>query len=110
MACIARTAAFGVNGVFRNGAPEEIRTPDPQIRSLGWAIEIIEFRYRKKAASHRNLRISAVFGCTLYRKIEHLPTRGCGAACQAVPRILICQDRLTGLPNVQIWTISGSDN
>jgi hypothetical protein len=65
--------------LFRNGAPEEIRTPDPQIRSLGRAIEIIEFRYRKKAASHRNLRNSASFECTRYRKTEHLPTRGCGA-------------------------------
>src|SRR5256885_2612936 len=34
MVCIGRTAGLGVNGVFRNGAPEEIRTPDPQIRSL----------------------------------------------------------------------------
>jgi hypothetical protein len=31
-----------------NGAPEEIRTPDPQIRSLVRTIEIIEVRYRKK--------------------------------------------------------------
>jgi hypothetical protein len=41
-----------------NGAPEEIRTPDPQIRSLGWTIEIIEVRYRKKAATRGKLRIS----------------------------------------------------
>jgi hypothetical protein len=33
-----------------NGEPEEIRTPDPQIRSLGRTIEIIEVRYRKTAA------------------------------------------------------------
>ena len=64
MACIARTAAFGVDGVFRNGAPEEIRTPDPQIRSLGRAIEIIEVRYRKEAAVRRYLRISAVLEFT----------------------------------------------
>src|ERR1022692_1272979 len=31
-----------------NGAPEEIRTPDPQIRSLVGTVEIIEVRYRKK--------------------------------------------------------------
>ena len=31
-----------------NGAPEEIRTPDPQIRSLGRTIEIVEVRYRKQ--------------------------------------------------------------
>jgi hypothetical protein len=31
------------------GAPEEIRTPDPQIRSLGSDTEIIEVRYRKRA-------------------------------------------------------------
>ena len=29
------------------GAPGEIRTPDPQIRSLVMTIEIIEVRYRK---------------------------------------------------------------
>jgi hypothetical protein len=44
-----------------NGAPEEIRTPDPQIRSLGRAIEIIEVRYRKKAAARRNRRNSGAF-------------------------------------------------
>jgi hypothetical protein len=43
MACIARTAAFGVDGVFRSGAPEEIRTPDPQIRSLAQSTEILEY-------------------------------------------------------------------
>jgi site-specific DNA recombinase len=37
--------------LYRNGAPEEIRTPDPQIRSLGRAIGIIEVRYRKKAVA-----------------------------------------------------------
>jgi hypothetical protein len=31
-----------------NGAPGEIRTPYPQIRSLLRTIEIIEVRYRKK--------------------------------------------------------------
>jgi len=31
-----------------NGAPGEIRTPDPQIRSLVRTVEIIEVRYRKK--------------------------------------------------------------
>ena len=30
------------------GTPEEIRTPDPQIRSLVGTVEIIEVRYRKK--------------------------------------------------------------
>jgi len=29
------------------GAPEEIQTPAPQIRSLVMTIEIIEVRYRK---------------------------------------------------------------
>jgi hypothetical protein len=43
------------------GAPEEIRTPDPQIRSLGETIEIIEVRYRKKAAVRRNWRNSGSF-------------------------------------------------
>jgi hypothetical protein len=32
---------------WQNGAPEEIRTPDPQIRSLGQTIEIADVRYRK---------------------------------------------------------------
>ena len=30
----AKTAGFGVPSFLENGAPEEIRTPDPQIRSL----------------------------------------------------------------------------
>ena len=34
--------------VSETGAPERIRTADPQIRSLGSTIEIIELRYRKK--------------------------------------------------------------
>ena len=34
-----------------SGAPEEIRTPDPQIRSLGETIEIIEVRYHKERLS-----------------------------------------------------------
>ncbi len=29
-----KTVAFGGDSVYRSGAPEEIRTPDPQIRSL----------------------------------------------------------------------------
>jgi hypothetical protein len=33
-ACIVRTASFGVNSEYLNGAPGEIRTPNPQIRSL----------------------------------------------------------------------------
>ena len=35
-----------------NGAPERIRTADPQIRSLVGAIEIIEVRYRKMRVGH----------------------------------------------------------
>jgi hypothetical protein len=31
---IEKSAAFGGDSAFRSGAPEEIRTPDPQIRSL----------------------------------------------------------------------------
>jgi hypothetical protein len=38
----------GIEILNGNGVPEEIRTPDPQIRSLGSTIEIIELRYRKK--------------------------------------------------------------
>jgi hypothetical protein len=34
MAYIAIVAGLSGDGVSRNGAPEEIRTPDPQIRSL----------------------------------------------------------------------------
>ena len=33
--------------LYAIGAPEEIRTPDPQIRSLVRTVEIIEVRYRK---------------------------------------------------------------
>jgi hypothetical protein len=44
----ARTQ-FGVFATrMANGAPEEIRTPDPQIRSLGSTIGIIEVRSRKR--------------------------------------------------------------
>ena len=43
-----------------NGAPEEIRTPDPQIRSLGSAIEIIEVCYRKNAVTCQRQRISQI--------------------------------------------------
>jgi hypothetical protein len=48
--------ATGTNEVFgssivefsgKNGAPERIRTADPQIRSLGSTIEIIEVRSRR---------------------------------------------------------------
>ena len=39
------------------GAPEEIRTPDPQIRSLVKTIEIIEVRYRKKLVGRGSTRI-----------------------------------------------------
>jgi hypothetical protein len=55
------SAAVGVSAVAQRctsriplelaGAPEEIRTPDPQIRSLGRAVEIIEVRYRKKGTA-----------------------------------------------------------
>ena len=34
--------------ISETGASEEIRTPDPQIRSLVRTVEIIEVRYRKK--------------------------------------------------------------
>jgi len=40
-----------------NGAPGEIRTPDPQIRSLVRTVEIIEVRYRKKVVGRGNARI-----------------------------------------------------
>ena len=36
--------------MVENGAPERIRTADPQIRSLGSTIEIIEVRSHKDAA------------------------------------------------------------
>jgi len=39
------------------GAPEEIQTPDPQIRSLVKIIEIIEVRYRKKPIGRGNARV-----------------------------------------------------
>jgi hypothetical protein len=37
MVYIAIVAGLSGDGVSRNGAPEEIRTPDPQIRSFGHA-------------------------------------------------------------------------
>jgi hypothetical protein len=40
------------------GAPEEIRTPDPQIRSLVEPIEIIRVRYRKGRLSRLSLEFS----------------------------------------------------
>jgi hypothetical protein len=49
MATLRRAIAVRIaRNVSENGAPEEIRTPDPQIRSLVRTIEIIEVRYRKK--------------------------------------------------------------
>jgi hypothetical protein len=62
-----------------NGAPEEIRTPDPQIRSLGRAIEIIEFRYRKKVAAHEICEFRQFLNARRYRKTERFsdtPVRG----------------------------------
>jgi hypothetical protein len=47
---------------YTNGAHEEIRTPDPQIRSLGQTIEIIEVGYRKRAAARQNQHNSAASG------------------------------------------------
>jgi hypothetical protein len=44
--------------VSKNGAPEEIRTPDPQIRSLIEPIEIIRVRYRKGRLSRLSLEFS----------------------------------------------------
>jgi hypothetical protein len=32
--CMRKSAVFGADSVYRTGAPEEIRTPDPQIHSL----------------------------------------------------------------------------
>jgi hypothetical protein len=48
--------------VLSAGAPEEIRTPDPQIRSLVGPVEIIEVRYRKGGPS---LPILSVFDVLL---------------------------------------------
>jgi hypothetical protein len=44
---------------WKFGAPEEIRTPAPQIRSLGSTIEIIEVRYRKNCLALESLRRSS---------------------------------------------------
>ena len=43
---VCHRSAFEFSGAI--GAPEEIRTPDPQIRSLVRTIEIVEVRYREK--------------------------------------------------------------
>jgi hypothetical protein len=49
MATLRRAIAVRIaRDVSENGAPERIRTADPQIRSLVTAIEFIEGRYRKK--------------------------------------------------------------
>jgi hypothetical protein len=53
------------------GAPGEIRTPDPQIRSLVRTIEIIEVRYRKKLIGRGNARILKVMQLRLLPKDFH---------------------------------------
>ena len=54
-----------------NGAPGEIRTPDPQIRSLVRTIEIIEVRYRKKLVGRGNARIPKLTQLRLLPKDYH---------------------------------------
>jgi len=44
--------------LYANGAPERIRTADPQIRSLVEPIEIIRVRYRKGRLSRLSLEFS----------------------------------------------------
>jgi hypothetical protein len=39
------------------GAPEEIRTPDPQIRSLVGAVEIIEVRTERNSCLNRSFSL-----------------------------------------------------
>jgi hypothetical protein len=49
MSTLRRAIAVRIaRNVSKNGAPERIRTADPQIRSLVRTVEIIEVRYRKK--------------------------------------------------------------
>ena len=54
-----------------DGAPEEIRTPDPQIRSLVRTVEIIEVRYRKKLVGRGNARILKLTQLRLLPKDVH---------------------------------------
>jgi hypothetical protein len=51
----------GTKLLLSDGAPEEIRTPDPQIRSLGQTVEIIEVCYRKKATARQKTAYPANF-------------------------------------------------
>ena len=54
-----------------NGAPERIRTADPQIRSLVRTIEIVEVRYRKKQVGRGNARILELTQLRLLPKDLH---------------------------------------
>ena len=60
---VDRTVAYG--------APEEIRTPDPQIRSLVRTVEIIEVRYRKKLVGRGNARVLKLTQLRLLPKDFH---------------------------------------
>jgi hypothetical protein len=62
-----------------NGAPEEIRTPDPQIRCLGRTIEIIKVRYRKKATTREIWYFGSFFKHSVTVKLRIFPTRWCDA-------------------------------
>src|SRR6185437_11346756 len=53
-----------------NGAPEEIRTPDPQIRSLEWPLKLLEFVTVRTAFLTENHRRGL-----LLRRILPLPNK-----------------------------------
>jgi hypothetical protein len=72
MATLRRAIAVRIaRNVSENGAPGEIRTPDPQIRSLVRTIEIIEVRYRKKLVGRGNARIPKLTQLRLLPKDYH---------------------------------------
>src|ERR1035441_10111254 len=59
--------------VLSAGAPEEIRTPDPQIRSLVGTTEIIEVRSKRIASVAEVAELSSSRRADCYRKAELYP-------------------------------------
>ncbi len=71
-----------------NGAPEEIRTPDPQIRSLEWPLKLLEFVTVRTAFLTENHRRGLLYGAfcryRIKRVVRGLALFGCKNMCSKV--------------------------
>jgi len=101
-----------------NGAPEEIRTPDPQIRSLGRIIEIVEVCYHNAALETRGnptKRHPSADAITVTEAVEkarnHLPGEGSLCAGNSPPEKFVLPSagqpdklrRVDNLPKCWAW-------